>query len=259
MFDHLNARELHCAIVHHPDDLPTTQAIERGIEHIDSLYAIGFEIDARWVLTAYQRGLFPWYNEGEPVLWHSPDPRMVLDVNHFVQSHSLSKKLKQWARQPDLGYRVTLNQAFTQVITSCAHTQRDGQNGTWINPQLASAYIELHQQQHAYSIEVWQHEQLIAGLYGVIIGRMIFGESMFTTVNDGSKIALACWIQHLKSLGAHWIDCQQVTAHLSRLGAHPVSRSQYLKHSSELMSKPIIDPAHLCSRPNLLAYFLPNT
>lgn len=255
MIDSQYAQELHCTIVHHPEQLPTHEAISQGIMHIDSLFAIGFAIDAHWVLTAYQRGLFPWYNEGEPVLWHSPDPRMVLKIEDFKQSQSLKKKLKQWAKNPQLGYRVTINQAFDEVIASCASTQRDGQSGTWINPTLALAYRELHQQQHAFSVEVWHHHELVAGLYGVMIGAMIFGESMFTHINDGSKIALACWVKHLNHLGLEWIDCQQVTRHLSSLGAHPIARNQYLQHSYGLMQQ--IGPKwhQLAAQNNLLDYF----
>jgi leucyl/phenylalanyl-tRNA--protein transferase len=247
--------DLHFKLVQQPSELPFHSHINRRAPHIDSLYAVGFSINAEWVYTAYHRGLFPWYSEGEPVLWHSPDPRMVLALVDFKIAPSLSKKLKQWARQPQLGYRVTINRCFERVINACAHTSREGQNGTWINSQLMSAYIELHHQQHAISIEVWHNEDLIAGLYGVLIGKMFFGESMFTTVSDGSKIALACWVRHLQSLGGTWIDCQQVTAHLASLGAKPVKRAAYFKHSAQLMRETELNWHNLCAQTNLLEAF----
>ncbi len=247
----------HFTIVRHPNDLPTHAQITAGAPHYDSLYAVGVDIDALWVYTAYQRGLFPWYNEGNPVLWHSPDPRMVLRLDAFKTSPSLHKKLKQWARQPET-HQVTVNRCFERVIEACANATRQGQQGTWINPELAAAYIELHQQQHALSIEVWQEGDLVAGLYGVLIGKMFFGESMFTTVSDGSKIALACWVQHLAALGGEWIDCQQVTAHLASLGACPVPRTEYFERSAELMTQSELDWSALSAQHNLLSAFAPS-
>ena len=175
-------------LVHQPADLPTHAQISLGAPHLDSVYAVGFAIDADWVETAYQRGLFPWYNEGEPVLWHSPEPRMVLALDEFKISQSLHKRLKQWARQPALGYRVTLNRCFDRVISACSETPRAGQDGTWIHSALKNAYIELHRRQRAVSVELWQHDQLVAGLYGVLLGKMFFGESMFTQVDRKSVV-----------------------------------------------------------------------
>ena len=216
-------------------------------------------IDAQWVYTAYQRGLFPWYSEGEPVLWHSPDPRMVLALADFKLAPSLRKKLKQWARKTELGYSVTLNRYFERVMNACAHAPRHGQNGTWIHPQLIHAYTELHHQHHAISVEVWHNDDLIAGLYGVLIGKMFFGESMFTTVSDGSKIALACWVRYLQAHGGAWIDCQQVTAHLASLGAKPIPRATYFQHSEQLMRALELDWQELCAQTNLLDAFAQTT
>ena len=242
-------------LVHQPADLPTHAQISHGAPHLDSVYAVGFAIDADWVETAYRRGLFPWYNAGEPVLWHSPEPRMVLALDDFKISHSLHKRLKQWARQPELGYRVTLNRVFERVISACSETPRVGQGGTWIHTALKNAYIELHHRQRAVSVEVWQHDQLIAGLYGVLIGKMFFGESMFTHVSDGSKIALACWVQCLREHGGAWIDCQQVTAHLASLGARPIARTLFFRRSTELMNAEPLDWPSLSAHDNLLNYF----
>ena len=256
---HSAQTDLPFKMVQHPSELPFHSHIERGAPHSDSLYAVGFAINAQWVYTAYQRGLFPWYSEGEPVLWHSPDPRMVLALDDFKLAPSLRKKLHQWARNSELGYSVTVNRCFERVMNACAHAPRDGQNGTWIHPQLISAYTELHQQQHAISVEVWHYDDLIAGLYGVLIGKMFFGESMFTTVSDGSKIALACWVRYLQSQGCEWIDCQQVTAHLASLGAKPIKRSIYFKGSAALMRARELDWQNLCAQTNLLNAFTKST
>ncbi len=252
---HSAQTDLPFKIVQHPSELPSHNDINHGAPHSDSLYAVGFAIDAQWVYTAYQRGLFPWYSEGEPVLWHSPDPRMVLALDAFKTTPSLRRKLKQWARKSELGYRVTINRCFERVMQACADAPRHGQSGTWINPQLMSAYIDLHHQHHAISVEVWQHDDLIAGLYGVLIGTMFFGESMFTTVSDGSKIALACWVHYLQAHGGQWIDCQQVTTHLASLGAAPMARAAYFDGSTRLMRAPELDWQAMCTQSNLLDAF----
>ena len=193
------------------------------------------------------------------MLWHSPDPRMVLALDDFKRAPSLHKKLKQWARTTELGYSVTLNRCFERVMNACAHAPRHGQNGTWIHPQLIHAYTELHHQHHAISVEVWHNDDLIAGLYGVLIGKMFFGESMFTTVSDGSKIALACWVRYLQAHGGAWIDCQQVTAHLASLGAKPIPRATYFQHSAQLMRALELDWQELCAQTNLLDAFAQTT
>ena len=140
-------------------------------------------------------------------------------------------------------------------MQACADAPRHGQNGTWIHPQLMSAYIELHHQHHAISVEVWHLDDLIAGLYGVLIGKMFFGESMFTTVSDGSKIALACWARYLQAHGGQWIDCQQVTAHLASLGASPMPRAAYFEGSTRLMHAQKLDWQAMCAQTNLLNAF----
>lgn len=239
-----------------PEDLPTHTAILNGAPHFQNIFAISTEISADWVQTAYQRGLFPWYSAGEPVLWHSPNPRMVLSLDHFNCSPSLKKRLKQWARSPAHDMRVTLNHAFEHVITTCAQTPRDGQDGTWITPELRQAYIDLHHQQHAVSVEVWHGDQLVAGLYGVLIGRMFFGESMFTRITDGSKVALACWVEYLRQEGFKIIDCQQETQHLTRLGGSPISRAQFFSESAQLMQHAPIDWAKMAAQDNLLSFYI---
>lgn len=234
-------------IIHQPNELPDHQAILNGAANWDDIFAISTVIDAQWVKTAYERGLFPWYSQGQPVLWHSPEPRMVLMLDDFKTSPSLKKRLRQWARQPNLN--VTVNRDFTAVISACADTRTDG---TWITDEIKAAYTELHQQNLACSVEVWQDDALVAGLYGVIIGKMFFGESMFTRVTDGSKVALACWVRFLQARGFKMIDCQQETEHLSRLGGAPIDRANFFAASRALMQQP---PIQLNNIHNLLEYY----
>ena len=239
-----------------PNDLPHHNTILNGAPNFQNIFAASTEINADWVKTAYQRGLFPWYSAGEPVLWHSPNPRMVLSLDRFKCSPSLKKRLKQWARSPEHDIRVTLNHAFEQVIAACANTQRNGQDGTWITPELTQAYVDLHHQQHAVSVEVWQDDQLVAGLYGVLIGHMFFGESMFTYITDGSKVALACWVEYLRQEQFKLIDCQQETEHLTRLGGAPISRTQFFNESTELMQHTPIDWSKMAAHRNLLGFYI---
>jgi leucyl/phenylalanyl-tRNA--protein transferase len=239
----------------HPDAFPTHQDILRGAPSFDGVYAISLDIDATWVKTAYMRGLFPWFSDGQPVLWHSPEPRMVLPVAQFKCAPSLKKRLKQWARHPLIDTKVTLNHAFEQVIKACADSARAGQSGTWITDELRSAYTQLHQQQNAVSVEVWQDGVLVAGLYGVLIGRMFFGESMFTTVSDGSKVALACWVDYLNRCGGTLIDCQQVTTHLASMGGAPITQAAFFEWSAQLMAQEALDFAAMAAQPNLLSTY----
>ncbi|MGL4767789.1 MAG: leucyl/phenylalanyl-tRNA--protein transferase [Formosimonas sp.] len=241
-------------VIHQPDLLPTHATINDGAPNFDDIFAISTQINADWVHTAYQRGLFPWYSQGQPVLWHSPEPRMVLTLNEFKLSQSLRKRLRQWARQPQLGMRVTVNQAFGRVIQACAEQTRRGQNGTWITDEIKAAYTELHLRGQACSVEVWQHERLVAGLYGVLLGRMFFGESMFTHLTDGSKIALACWVQYLAQHEFQIIDCQQETAHLTQLGGAPIERSAFFAQSAALMAQPPLNLSPFKQPHNLLEH-----
>lgn len=249
---------IHIPFLLSPNELPTHTAILNGAPSFESIFAISQVISAQWVKMAYQRGLFPWYSEGEPVLWHSPNPRMVLKLDEFKCSPSLKKRLKQWARRPaDANeYRVTLNHNFAGVIASCAQTPRVGQNGTWINPELAKAYTDLHLSEQAVSVEVWQGTDLVAGLYGVMLGKMFFGESMFSRVTDGSKVALACLVEYLRREGFELIDCQQETQHLTRLGGAPIARADFFQKSSLLMQQTPPDWAKMNSQDNLLSFFL---
>lgn len=238
-----------------PSDLPCRQAIIDGIPNIDGVYAISTEINAQWLKQAYQNGLFPWYNDGQPIMWHCPEHRMILPLHKFKVSHSLQKRINQWARQPKLGMRVTINHNFEQVINNCAITDRPQQNGTWITDELRSAYISLHHNNHALSVELWQNDVLVSGLYGVVFGQMFFGESMFTKITDGSKVALACWVHYLRQQNFKMIDCQQNTQHLTSMGGHTIRRNEFLNQSAELMLLPTLEFTSLSSNTNLLDFF----
>jgi leucyl/phenylalanyl-tRNA--protein transferase len=208
---------------------------ESASDEPNGLLAAGRDLSARRLLEAYGQGIFPWYSEGQPVLWWSPDPRMVVFVDEFEPSRSLRKTL----RRVDLtgSWRVTLDQAFVQVMTACAAPRPD-QDGTWITRDIVKAYHALHQAGHAHSVEVWTGERLIGGLYGVSIGRMFFGESMFARVSDASKCAYAALVGMLRRLGFCMIDCQQSTGHLASLGAREIPRDEFLARVRRLCEMP---------------------
>ena len=190
------------------------------------LLAAGGALDVETLSEAYARGIFPWFNEKQPTLWWSPDPRMVLHTQEFKIHPSLKKTLRRFAQDKDCEIRVDSN--FAGVIRECAQAPRDGQSGTWIVPAMVEAYLDFHHAGYAHSVETWVKGELVAGLYFVAMGRAVFGESMFTHVRDGSKIALAALVAICRANEVPQLDCQQVTAHLARLGARPVARSEFL-------------------------------
>lgn len=196
--------------------------IERALTEPNGLLAAGGDLSPARLIDAYRRGIFPWYSAGEPILWWSPDPRMVLLPGALRISRSLAKTLR------NADYRVTLDTAFGEVIAACAETPRPGQHGTWITPEMQTAYTRLHALGYAHSVEVWRQGRLVGGLYGVALGRLFCGESMFSRVRDASKIALAHLCRHLERRGFGIIDCQMETAHLASLGARPMPRRDYL-------------------------------
>lgn len=197
------------------------------------LLAVGGDLGADRLLLAYQMGIFPWFGAGQPILWWSPDPRTVLHCSDIHVGRSLRKRLRQ---QP---YRITLDQAFTEVIRHCALTPRPGQDGTWITPEMARAYGELHQRGFAHSVEAWDSEnQLVGGLYGVCIGRMFFGESMFAKAADASKLAFVHLVKQLEVWGIPLIDCQMPTDHLARFGAVDMGRDEFLEQVRYLTEQP---------------------
>lgn len=190
------------------------------------LLAAGGSLRTRSLLKAYAQGTFPWFSEGQPILWWAPDPRMVLDVDAFKLHPSLKKTLGKFRRDPNCCIRV--DSAFDEVIHSCASTQRPGQRGTWIVPEMRRAYGELHRKGYAHSIETWINGELTGGLYCVALGKAVFGESMFSRKTDASKIALAALVCIARRNQVPWIDCQQNTSHLASLGAREISRDIFL-------------------------------
>lgn len=200
------------------------------------LVAAGGALDVATLRAAYANSLFPWYSAGEPILWWSPDPRMVLAVSRFRLHRSLQRSVRRFARDPRC--EIRFDSAFEHVITACAASPRRGQAGTWIGPDMRSAYTALHRAGHAHSVETWIDGELVAGLYCVGIGRAVFGESMFTRVTDGSKIALAALVAWCRVHGVPLIDCQQNTAHLASLGAAEMPRLQFLRHLHAVVDLP---------------------
>lgn len=190
----------------------------------NGLLAMGGNLEPETLLAAYDKGIFPWYSEDQPILWWSPDPRMVLFPDEFHCSRRLARRLKQ----PQ--YRYSWDEAFEQVVTTCAEIPRKGETGTWILPEMIDAYTTLHDEGYAHSVEVWENDLLIGGLYGVLHREVFFAESMFSKVRDGSKMALAKLIERAVAEGWQLIDCQFHTGHLESLGAREISRSEFRSH-----------------------------
>ncbi len=192
----------------------------------EGLVAYGADLDPDRVITAYREGIFPWYEEGQPILWWSPDPRMVLFPNKLKISKSMRQILKKEL------FNVTFNQRFWEVMKNCANARRKGQKGTWITAEIQKAYLELHQRGEAISVEVWQGERLVGGLYGVHLrDKKIFcGESMFSRMSNASKYGFIKLVEELKTMDIRLIDCQVYTEHLESLGAEEISRSHFLQY-----------------------------
>lgn len=202
----------------HPDHFPD---VDQALKEPNGLLAVGGDLTVARLLAAYQRGIFPWYSEGEPILWWSPDPRLVLYPAEFKYRRSLAKS---WRAK---GYRVTVNQAFDQIIALCASTRLE--SGTWIHPEMQIAYQQLFRSGAGFSAETWAGETLVGGLYGVKLGQILFGESMVSLATDASKVALASICQHADLYQIALIDCQMPTAHLAQLGARLIPRSEFLQ------------------------------
>ncbi len=212
------------------------------------LLAAGADLSPQRLLAAYRRGIFPWFSEGQPILWWSTDPRMVLYTRDFRISDSLRKTLRRVERSMHEGgrWQVRFDSAFEQVMRQCAAPRKDGP-GTWISEEIVKGYTGLHALGHAHSSELWLDGELVGGAYGVCVGRMFYGESMFARVTDGSKIALAYLVAFLRSHGVLMIDCQQETSHLASLGAAPISRVTFLNHLHKAIDEPGItdwQPTH---------------
>jgi leucyl/phenylalanyl-tRNA--protein transferase len=215
---------------------PATAALKRPNGLLAACSPSG--LTAERLIQAYRAGIFPWYSEGEPALWWSPDPRMILFVDELHVSRSLRKRLRAVAASTDLDLRA--DSAFEAVMRACA-APRQGQDGTWITGQIIAGYCALARMGLAHSIELWRGEQLLGGVYGVGLGRMFFGESMFSRCVNGSKIALATLVALLRREGVAMIDCQQSTAHLASLGAREIPRAQFLGRLSEAVQMAPVD------------------
>ncbi len=203
--------------------------LSRALAEPNGLLAAGGELTATRLINAYQNGIFPWYSEGQPLLWWSPDPRMVLAPAALKISRSLGKRLKKG------DFEVRVDSAFATVMRACA-APRDGHGGTWITDDMVAAYTELHQRGLAHSVETWINGELAGGLYGVALGRMFYGESMFTRATDASKIALAHLARQLTRWQFGMIDCQMNTAHLASLGAHEMPRADFVRELKVLVN-----------------------
>ena len=207
---------------------PVTQALREP----DGLLAMGGDLTPTRLLNAYRHGIFPWYSRGQPILWWSPDPRMVFRTDGVRLSTRFRRGLRtcRWTVRADT--------AFEAVIDACARTPRPGQRGTWITPAMRNAYVALHELGHAHSVEVFADAELVGGIYGVAIGRMFFGESMFSASSGGSKVAIAALARSLHGWGWPLIDAQVENAHLVSLGADAMPRDVFLRHASQLVAMP---------------------
>lgn len=224
----------------------TTQSrfppVEQATEH--GLLAAGGDLSAERLLDAYRHGIFPWFNKNDPILWWCPDPRMVL----YTDRVHISKSLKRQLRKQEI--TVTLDKAFEQVMHACsaprANQPLDPDNRTWIHEEMIKAYSELHSLGYAHSVECWQQNRLVGGLYGVAIGKAFFGESMFSFVTDSSKIALVALCQQLKRWDMPVIDCQIYSDHLARMGAEEIPRQVFLGQLQQLCDQPgVSSPWHI--------------
>ena len=200
---------------------PASQALGAGSE-APGLLAAGGELTPQRLAEAYSHGVFPWYSQGQPVLWWSPDPRMVLPVGEFVVSRSLGKTIRRFVAAP--GCEVRVDSALPTVVRACATAPREGQDGTWIVPEMIAAYSAWPA---VHSFETWMDGELAGGLYGVCLGRMFYGESMFARRSDASKIALAALVCFCRANGIDLVDCQQNTLHLASLGAREIPRAAF--------------------------------
>ena len=210
------------------EDFPS---VEQALPEPNGLLAAGASLAPERLLNAYRRGIFPWFSDRQPILWWSPDPRMVLFPAEFRMPRSLSKRLRR------RDYEIRIDTAFASVMQACAMPRSDG-NGTWITQDMIAAYCELHRLGHAHSIETWIDGELAGGLYGMALGRAFYGESMFARVNDASKLAFAHLVRQLERWRFGIIDCQMNTAHLARFGAREIPRAEFSRKLMELVNYP---------------------
>jgi leucyl/phenylalanyl-tRNA---protein transferase len=204
--------------------------LSQALTEPNGLIAIGGNLSPTRLLEAYKQGIFPWFNVGEPVMWWSPNPRMILFPNELNISNSLKKTLKKNQ------FQIKFNSAFKEVITACSKTLRLNQNGTWISAQMIDTYCELHHLGYACCAESWQDNQLVGGCYGVKIGNIFYGESMFHHVTDASKVAFVHLVENLKHQGVGMIDCQMKTALLTSFGGREIAREEFMQNLLRLIS-----------------------
>jgi len=212
------------------DDL-TFPPLQRALRDPNGLLAVGGDLSPERLIAAYRHGCFPWYEQGQPILWWSPDPRMVVAPASVRVSRSLRKALRQGR------FTVTLNRDFPAVIKACAAPRAYAQ-GTWITPAIEQAYVALHHRGVAHSVEAWQGAELVGGLYGIAIGQLFFGESMFSRATDASKVAFASLAHCLEKAGFALIDCQMHTRHLESLGAREISRPEFVQYLERYLDTP---------------------
>jgi leucyl/phenylalanyl-tRNA--protein transferase len=219
------------------DPFPDVASAWGHADPIAGLLAAGGSLAVPNLLQAYGNAIFPWFSKGQPILWWSPDPRMVLEVAQFRLHRSLRKTLARFAA--DARCEIRIDHAFETVIARCSQAPRPGQSGTWIVPEMVRAYTALHRAGHAHSVETWIDGELVGGLYCVAIGHAVFGESMFARRPDASKIALAALVCLCRRYGISRIDCQQNTAHLASLGAHEMPRARFVAHVAQACRIPV--------------------
>lgn len=212
----------------HSDTFPP---LESALRSPDGLLALGGDLSAKRLINAYRHGCFPWYSEGQPLMWWSPNPRTVLFPDELHIPRSLRKTMRSNY------FQITYDQAFEAVIAACAEP-RCSDHGTWITPDMQAAYCELHRLGHAHSVEVWHQAQLVGGLYGIAMGKLFFGESMFTRMSDASKVGFVTLVQDLLQAGFVLVDCQMPTEHLARFGARNIPRRQFQQYLQQHLNQP---------------------
>ena len=213
-------------------DIPLFPPTEEAED--DGLLAVGGDLSKERLLAAYRQGIFPWYEVGQPILWWSPNPRLVLFPEELKISRSLRKALRKHE------FEIRFDSSFENVIKACADVRTEKGKGTWIIPEMQKAYTELHQEGYAHSVESWLNGELVGGLYGISLGQCFFGESMFSTISDSSKAALVALAEFSKQVGIKIIDCQISTKHLLSLGAREIDRQSFLRKLNQYLEKPDI-------------------
>ena len=212
-----------------PKEAPSFPPTSQALTEPNGLLAIGGSLDANWLLSAYSQGIFPWYEEGQPLLWWSPDPRLILEPSRVVVSRSLRKLIRKRV------YTISFDADFLSVISAC-QSSKGRKESTWITSEMRVAYVNLHKLGHAHSVEVWHDEKLVGGLYGIAVGKVFFGESMFSSQANASKLALVALSRQLQVWGFGLIDCQVYSDHLVSMGAVALSRVEFQDALTPLLS-----------------------